>query len=90
MNQPQPPKIEFPCENYLVKVLGDADDEMHAWVIEVMEEHAPGFDRTRIKITESSKGTYHSITFFITATGVEQLTKINEVLRTNPKVKMVM
>lgn len=85
----QAPKIEFPCENYPIKVLGDADQEMHSLVIEVMERHAPGFDQTRITVNASSKGRFQSVTVWITATGIEQLTAIHEDLRVSKKVKMV-
>ncbi len=90
MSQQQPPKIEFPCENYPIKVLGEAGPELHTYVVEIMERHAPGFDQTRITVRESSKGRYHSVTVWITATGVEQLTAIHEDLRVNTNIKMVM
>jgi uncharacterized protein len=90
MTEQQPPKIEFPCENYPIKVLGDADQEMHTYVLEIMERHAPGFDQTRITIAESSRGRFQSLTVWITATGESQLFSINEDLRRNKKIKMVM
>jgi putative lipoic acid-binding regulatory protein len=90
MSQPQPPKIEFPCENYPIKVLGESAPELHTYVIEVMERHAPGFDQTRITINESSKGKFQSVTVWITATGVDQLTAIHNDLRINRLIKMVM
>jgi len=90
MSQQQPPKIEFPCENYPIKVLGEAGPELHTYVVEIMERHAPGFDQTRITVKESSKGRYNSVTVWITATGVEQLTSIHEDLRSNTNIKMVM
>jgi uncharacterized protein len=90
MSEPQAPKIEFPCDNYLIKVLGVADDEMRTYVLDVMERHAPGFDQTRITIAESSKGRFHSLTIWITATGESQLRAINDDLRSNKKIKMVM
>jgi uncharacterized protein len=90
MSEQKPPKIEFPCENYPIKVLGDASQEMHTFVIEVMERHAPGFDQTRITINESSKGRFQSLTIWITATGVEQLTAIHEELRVSTSIRMVM
>lgn len=90
MSEQQPPKIEFPCENYPIKILGDAGPELHTHVIEVMERHAPGFDQTRIKITDSSKGSFQSLTVWITALGVDQLTNIHNDLRTTRIVKMVM
>lgn len=90
MTEQAPPKIEFPCEDYPIKVLGEAGDDVHAHVIEIFERHVPGFDQTRITINESSKGRFKSITVWITATGVEQLVSINTDLRTNKKIKMVM
>lgn len=90
MSEQQPPKIEFPCPDYPVKVLGDAGQELHTLVIEVMERHAPGFDQTRITISESSKGRYQSLTVWITATGEHQLRAINDELRANKITKMVM
>ena len=90
MSEQQPPKIEFPCENYPIKVLGDAGQELHTLVIEVMERHAPGFDQARITINESSKGRFQSVTVWITATGEHQLRTIHEELRISKRVKMVM
>lgn len=90
MSEQEPPKIEFPCPDYPVKVLGDAGQELHSLVIEVMERHAPGFDQTRITIAESSKGRYQSLTVWITATGENQLRAINDELRANKITKMVM
>lgn len=90
MSQQEPPKIEFPCENYPIKVLGDAGPALHSYVVEIMERHAPGFDLERITVKESSKGSFHSVTVWITATGVEQLTAIHNDLRLNRIIKMVM
>lgn len=89
MSEQQPPKIEFPCENYPIKVLGDADAEMHALVLTVMERHAPGFDQARITINQSSKGRFQSLTVWITATGIDQLSAIHNDLRISSKIKMV-
>jgi len=89
MAEQQPPKIEFPCEDYPIKILGDADLEMHNHVLDIMELHAPGFDQSRITISQSSKGRFQSLTVWITATGEQQLRAINDDLRSNKKVKMV-
>ncbi|MBR9910503.1 MAG: DUF493 family protein [Gammaproteobacteria bacterium] len=84
------PKIEFPCEDYPVKVMGDAGTDFQQFAIEVMERHAPGLDQTRISIKASRNGRFQSITFFITATGVEQLQSLHEDLRSNSQTKMVL
>lgn len=89
MSEPEAPKIEFPCEDYIIKVLGDADEVMSSFVLETTEEHAPGFDRKKVTIRESGKGRFQSITLFITATGVEQLQAYHQALVAHPKVKMV-
>lgn len=87
---PDAPKIEFPCEDYPIKVLGDAGDELHQLVIEVMERHAPGFDQTRIKVKDSRNGTYQSLTVWITATGEQQLKTIHQELVASSVTKMVL
>ena len=84
------PKIEFPCEDYPIKVLGDAGQEMHQLVIEVMERHAPGFDQTQIKVKDSRNGTYQSLTIWITATGEPQLKSIHQELIASSKIKLVL
>jgi putative lipoic acid-binding regulatory protein len=84
------PKIEFPCENYPIKVLGDAGPELHSLVIDVMERHAPGFDQARITVNQSSRGRFQSVTVWITATGEPQLRAIHEELRIHRSIKMVM
>jgi len=88
--QPPAPKIEFPCEDYPIKVLGDSGDHLYQLVIEVMERNAPGFDQTRVTVKDSRKGTFQSVTVWITATGAPQLQTITDELREDPCVKMVM
>jgi uncharacterized protein len=89
MTDQSPPKIEFPCENYPIKVLGESGPELHTYVIDIMERHAPGFDQTRITINQSSKGRFQSLTVWITATGIDQLSALHEDLKSNPIVKVV-
>jgi uncharacterized protein len=89
MADPKPPKIEFPCHDYPIKVLGDAGEELQQLVIEVMERHAPDFDQTCLKVRDSRNGRYQSFTVCITATGEDQLRAINDDLRASPLTKMV-
>ncbi len=90
MSDVQPPKIEFPCPDYPVKVMGDAGKDLHTLVIEVFQRHAPGFDETRLTIRDSSKGRFQSITVYITATGEPQLQAIFDDLKASNAVKMVL
>ena len=55
-----------------------------------MDTHAPGFDRSKITVRDSSKGRWQSITLVITATGKPQLEAIFADLKTSDLVKMVL
>jgi|TARA_B110000503_G_C6895995_1_gene308764 putative lipoic acid-binding regulatory protein len=83
------PLIEFPCD-YPIKVLGSAVPELHQHVLQVMDTHAPGFDRSKIAIRDSSKGKWQAITVIIKATGKPQLEEIFADLKTSSRVKMVL
>lgn len=88
MTEQEPPKIEFPCE-YPIKVMGKAHPDFHAYVLEVMHRHAPGFDESAITIRDSSKGTFQAITVVITCTGKPQLEAIHDDLKEHRMVHMV-
>lgn len=90
MTQQQPPKIEFPCKDYPIKILGDATPEMLEFVLQTTEQFAPEFTRDSINIKPSSKGRYQSVTVLIIATGVEQLEQYHQALRANAAIKMVL
>lgn len=89
-SQPEPPKIEFPCPDYPVKIMGVSGVEFQQYVLETLEVHAPGYDRGRVSIKASSKATFESMTVFITATGQEQLAELNAALRASELVKIVL
>ncbi len=82
--------IEFPCDDYPIKVMGLATESYREAVLNVMERHASGFDSTRVSVRDSSKGRFQSVTVFITATGVDQLQAIFDDLKKLPETKMVL
>lgn len=89
-NTPEPPKIEFPCENYPVKIVGDAAPDYHEQVLSMVEIHAPGFDRQSVEVRDSRNGRFCSVTVRITATGEPQLQALFEELKKHPSVRMVL
>ena len=89
MNDQEPPQIEFPCD-YPIKVLGKAQSRFAEHVLAVMDQYAPGFDRQKISVRDSSKGRWQSITVTITATGKSQLDDIFAALKTSSSVKKVL
>jgi len=89
-NDKSPPKIEFPCPDYPIKVLGEASERYREIVLSVMEIHAPGFDIEKITMRDSRNGTFQSVTVFITATGIDQLQAIFDDLKKLPETRMVL
>ncbi|WXL26656.1 DUF493 domain-containing protein [Ectopseudomonas mendocina] len=86
----QAPKIEFPCERYPIKVIGEAGEGFSDLIIEIMHRHAPGFDETTLVSRDSRNGRFLSVQVLITATGVEQLQAIHTDLRATGRVHMVL
>lgn len=90
MTELEPPKIEFPCPDYPIKIMGFSGVEFREYVLQTVEVHAPGFDAEKMEVRDSSNGKYQSITLKITATGPEQLSSLNTDLRKNSLVKLVL
>lgn len=86
----QPPKIDFPCERYPIKVIGTAGEGFSALVIEVIQRHAPDLDTSTLVMRDSRNGNFLSVQVLITATGVEQLQAIHVDLRATGRVHMVL
>ncbi|MBW5466051.1 DUF493 family protein, partial [Pseudomonas aeruginosa] len=51
----QPPKIEFHCEQYPIKVIVDAGEGFSALVVEIIQRHAPALDVETLVVRASSK-----------------------------------
>lgn len=85
----QAPKIEFPCERYPIKVIGDAGEGFPALVVEIMRRHVADFDETTLVLRDSSKGRFMSVQVLITASGADQLQAIHMDLRATGRVHMV-
>lgn len=90
MTTQEPPKIEFPCKNYVIKVIGDAHDEFRQLVIDIVRRHDPDLDESKITCRDSSNGKFHALQVPITATGIPQLEAINSDLRATGRVHMVL
>ena len=90
MSEPDAPKIEFPCEDYPIKVMGESSAAYREAVLNIMEKHASGFDATKVTVRDSRNGKYQSLTVFICATGEPQLKAIFEDLKTLPATRMVL
>ncbi len=86
----QAPKIEFPCADYPIKIIGDSCDNFVEVIIEVMQRHAPDLDPQAIRRRDSSNGRFLSVQVCIHAQSIEQLENINRDLRETGIVRMVL
>lgn len=85
----QPPKIEFPCADYPIKVIGDTGVGFTSNVLEILKAHAE-VDVATLAERQSSNGKYTTVQLHIIATGEDQLRDINSALRATGFVHMVL
>lgn len=86
---PQPPKILFPCD-YPIKVVGDAADDFRDFVVTVMQRHAGELREELIDVRASANGRFLSVRITIVATGEEQLQTIFQELKASGRVHVVL
>jgi len=83
------PEFEFPA-TYPLKIMGRAVPEFTEYITDIVEVHAPGFDRTTIKLRASGKGTFVSMNLVITATDRKMLDDLYADLMSCGLVNMVL
>lgn len=83
-------KIEFPCNDYPIKVLGETAEDYQSFVVDIVRIHAPDVDLERMTISESRNGSFTSITFFITAESEAQLKTMHDDLIQHKRIRMVL
>ena len=89
MTDIQAPKIEFPCADYPIKVVGDSGAHYKDMVIEILSKYAK-VDLNTLAERQSSNDKYTTVQLHIEATGEEQLRDINSALRATGIVHMVL
>ncbi|WP_251978296.1 HP0495 family protein [Salinicola avicenniae] len=83
------PKVEFPCD-YPIRIVGDAAEDFVAVASQIVERHAPGFDPSTIKLSDSRNGRFQSMRVVIHATGEAQLDSLFRELKATGRVHMVL
>ena len=83
------PAIQFPCNDYPVKVMGRAEHGFCDLVLGIIRRHDPGHDGSA-EVRSSNRGTFVSVTVRITATGPEQLQALHLDLKATGRVTMVL
>ncbi len=70
--------------------MGRAAPDFTDRIVEIVETHAPGFDRTTIRLRDSSKGTFVSLNLVIIASDREMLDALYAELMGSGLVNMVL
>lgn len=83
-------QVEYPLDDFPIKIMGVAHNDFSASIAEILILHAPDFDPENVSVRPSSKGTYLSLTATIRATSREQLENLYSALNAHPMVKMVL
>ena len=65
-------KIEFPCADYPIKVIGDTVVNFRDTVIEILKKHAE-VDLSTLAERQSKEGKYTTVQLHIVATSEDQL-----------------
>ncbi len=84
------PVIEFPVEDYPIKVIGAARADFLANIATIVRAHDTAFSEDQVVSQPSSKGNYVSLRLSIRATSEAQLKALHTELMAHPLVKLVL
>lgn len=83
------PVIEFPCDDYPIKVIGNTSESFASSIVAIVQVHVEEFEPRSVEEQPSSKGNYTSLRLKIRATGERQLKALHADLMAHPLVKLV-
>lgn len=86
----QPPKIEFPCDDYVIKVVGDVAPGFRAFVHSVLVQYDASIREDAFRITPSRNGRFESLTVSLRIEREEHLSDLHQTLKADDRVKMVL
>lgn len=84
--QQSAPKIEFPCANYPIKVIGHNTDNFKQFVIDVMLSYDQGLELAKVTHQDSKNAKFRSVRLFMTAQSESQLIALNDQLKASSRV----
>ena len=67
--------LAFPC-TFPIKAVGAAEGDFEGLVVEIVARHAPGLDRSTVRVRGSRGGKWVSVTLTVEATSKAQLDAI--------------
>ena len=84
------PQIQFPCADYPIKIIGHYHAHFYRDMLLLLRSLGTQVNEERSQVRTSAQGQYISVTLFIEAQGVSQLQQINQSLRRDQRVKLVL
>ncbi|TCS41674.1 HP0495 family protein [Reinekea marinisedimentorum] len=87
---PEAPKIEFPCESYVIKVVGDNHPELKPFVTDVLSQYDERVHIDCYKENPSKNGRFVSLTVRMRIEKLDDLRQLHEELKVSASVKMVL
>lgn len=90
MTNQEPPKIEFPCDDYLIKVVGDVHPDYKPFVASVLVKYDATVTVERFTENLSKNGRFTSLTVRMRIEEENHLTLLFNELKANSMVKMVL
>ncbi|WP_271273195.1 YbeD family protein [Aliamphritea hakodatensis] len=90
MSEQEAPKIEFPCADYPVKILGRSAPDYKEFVLDVVRKYDPALDVSKVVEQPSKKGNFTAIRIKMTAASAEALEAMHKEFMASGRVQMVM
>ncbi|MCH8529691.1 MAG: DUF493 domain-containing protein [Saccharospirillum sp.] len=90
MTDTEAPKITFPCDDYLIKVVGDTDETFRQFVHSVLVQFDGRLTEASFSINVSRNGRFESLTVRMRIERESHLTELFELLKADTRVRMVL
>lgn len=84
------PKIEFPVDDYMIKIVAEEHVEYREFVAGVLVKYDASVNVDRFREAPSKNGKYVSLTVFMRIEEEQHLRDLFEELKANHRVKMVL
>lgn len=87
---PEAPKIEFPCDDYVIKVVGDTHDDLRPFVVSVLSQFDARVSESSFRENPSKNGRFVSLTVRMRIEQASDLNTLHQQLKSNSLVRMVL
>lgn len=90
MTRQDPPKITFPCDDYVIKVVGEAEQGFQSFVHSVLVRYDQQLNESSFTVNTSRNARFESVTVRMRIEREAHLTELFEALKADARVRMVL